>query len=144
MFSPVIAIVMSMIQKSYYLVYFLARAACQLPPLPAYRLSYTFNLKLMYWHLLLVIVILMARFVCPGHGCGREFGSNKSLSAHKRSCKLKLAATAKISLHRQWEKESERQQDLEQSGGEAMEAVEAEQFELLVEEPEASIHLFAS
>jgi hypothetical protein len=40
----------------------------------------------------------MARFVCPGQGCGREFKSNAALSAHKRACRVKIAASAKLLL----------------------------------------------
>jgi hypothetical protein len=84
-------------------------------------------------------LILMARFVCPGNRCGREFPSNASLSAHKRSCKLKLAATAKLLLRTrrgQHDRHSEVSEQVEVDAD-----LEGELIGIMPPEPEVSISL---
>jgi hypothetical protein len=50
----------------------------------------------------------MAKFTCPGQECGRQFASNAALSAHKRACKDKIAAAAKVLLQKCLDKQLER------------------------------------
>jgi hypothetical protein len=48
----------------------------------------------------------MAKFMCPGQGCRREFTSSKALSTHKRACREKITATSRILLQKWQEKAS--------------------------------------
>src|ERR1700690_1528075 len=52
--------------------------------------------------LIFILSALMAIFACPG--CGRDFRSNASLSAHKRSCKDKITAASKVVLRNRLDK----------------------------------------
>jgi hypothetical protein len=69
----------------------------------------------------LVLLFLMAKFRCPGQGCGREFKSGAALSAHKRACKDKISRTAKILLDKQ---QQERELENAQIGAKREEAQE--------------------
>jgi hypothetical protein len=55
--------------------------------------------------LVVILITSMVKFSCPGKGCGRQFTPRAALSAHKRHCKLKIAAAAKILLGKRRDKE---------------------------------------
>jgi hypothetical protein len=109
----------------------------------------------MHWHWQWLrtcfFLLLMVRFVCPGHGCQRQFGSSASLSAHKRGCRLKIAATAKLilrrrqALERQQSQHEEDNQQIDEYGfgpmAEDLAESAEEHFDVLL--PEVSIMIIS-